>query len=1497
MLSILLCMFSLLHLVTALETPGNLTAAVISPSTVRVRWSSGLKNRTGDLYYYLRYKTKGDSYNTVKVTDTTTIIRNLKPNTSYAFSVRTGRGRRLSEWTAHTSVTTQSKGNRFKEQPRNLKIRRHAKGYKIKWKPPSKPKKPIRAYRMVYKKEQQDQFNELITRTMSQVVTDLEPNTHYVFRVQSLYSGGGRGPFSPDVVFSTYHQGSDSSVKSVKLERLDTKTIAVGWEGPAEKSTGYRIQYRRVGHTDVCTVIVKPGMRSHLITNLLPGKPYKVRIATHTKNWTGKYTDWKTVKSAHVELLSTLAPVVTVPSETVTTDSPRMPTFTGLALSSDVVQLKWTPSKDDNFLAYGIQTYQDGEELFRGTITRNTSAIIESLKGGTTYTFSLRVYTTLGSSEEREEIIIRTPGASLPRVERMADVVATAGERVRLQCKGSGDPLPTMRWSREDGHDLFNRIDVVVKGPSLFLQPRVTWRNKINSTLNRVTESLLIREARQDDSGTYICTAANDVGNTTADMTLTIIADLDELTTTVLKGETTTEDFDDVTVAAPYIHEVLETEMPNITDADLFDFTTSTPDVDSTTNEQGLKVSPLLNLSVNVVSSMEAEITWDFTPFDAFPYILNLYETENGTETYTVKIIFIQNNETRSELVSNLKPQTTYLLRQAAAYADRENFEVSSVVFTTLASSPPRIISVCSLGKLKGSPRLHCVAEGDPMPKIHWTIDDLSYPLRPGFSFDLRGVVRIKTTFNITNLTTRSLLRLPYTADTHNYSCSAVNSAGSDTEVISHHVQSAKPGPVNSLEMILLNSSEIQLKWNQSEDTAIAFYNVTYEEINATMGYWFESIEVNTTSCLLSDLRPFTAYQFNIQAVSETGELGDEVSISYWPNNSQLLPPQNVTLDVINSTAIRVVWLQDNDTSNDQYEIVWRRDDITTSHVHQVERGKFEHILTGLNPGTSYTIRVGHRGDGTEDVYSEWMNASTLQIDFRQESRPPPPPSDVFLVVSDSSILAEWLPPPSEYGVLVRQYHVQVSKATTDTNRFILPADKTSVIVSGIEPGLRYTVGVRAVNNAGKSEPVIRTVILQEQGPVTNLQATATSPGSIDVSWKPPKDGIVKEYELSYSPVPGELNGTKTVSVSPHNHTYSIRYLQTFTEYTIGVRSVAGTHGSNMSWVMVRTLSATPSAPPQTVAVVVINSTAARVVWEPPPIWAQNGDLTGYKIIYKVENSRSTQTVTAPFNITSHTLRNLLPDTTYMVRMTAMTVNGTGPSTQWHRVRTYPDLQTEPEVPEGLNVTSLRRALQVRWDPPVDGRVPVQGYIVGYGRYIPEVHRFTVSATTHFFTIDQLKPATRYIVSIRAFNVHGESRADFTTVWTDDAKVKTAATDGRKTSTNRLADYTPPDENSPDIRTTDSTGSPRLLDVTSGRTHIFLKWTAASQEPETTGVSFRIRYRRKNLQEPWTAIFVDTPSIQLNNLKPGTAYVIHVLAVPGTGNSQPLELTASTSRI
>lgn len=36
----------------------------------------------------------------------------------------------------------------------------------------------------------------------------------------------------------------------------------------------------------------------------------------------------------------------------------------------------------------------------------------------------------------------------------------------------------------------------------------------------------------------------------------------------------------------------------------------------------------------------------------------------------------------------------------------------------------------------------------------------------------------------------------------------------------------------------------------------------------------------------------------------------------------------------------------------------------------------------------------------------------------------------------------------------------------------------------------------------------------------------------------------------------------------------------------------------------------------------------------------------------------------------------------------------------------------------------------------------------------------------------------------------------------DDAKVKTAATDGRKTSTNRLADYTPPDENSPDIRTT-----------------------------------------------------------------------------------------------
>lgn len=39
-----------------------------------------------------------------------------------------------------------------------------------------------------------------------------------------------------------------------------------------------------------------------------------------------------------------------------------------------------------------------------------------------------------------------------------------------------------------------------------------------------------------------------------------------------------------------------------------------------------------------------------------------------------------------------------------------------------------------------------------------------------------------------------------------------------------------------------------------------------------------------------------------------------------------------------------------------------------------------------------------------------------------------------------------------------------------------------------------------------------------------------------------------------------------------------------------------------------------PSAPPQSVTAGVINTTSAWIRWDPPPVHAWNGELTGYLV-------------------------------------------------------------------------------------------------------------------------------------------------------------------------------------------------------------------------------------------------------------------------------------------
>lgn len=86
------------------------------------------------------------------------------------------------------------------------------------------------------------------------------------------------------------------------------------------------------------------------------------------------------------------------------------------------------------------------------------------------------------------------------------------------------------------------------------------------------------------------------------------------------------------------------------------------------------------------------------------------------------------------------------------------------------------------------------------------------------------------------------------------------------------------------------------------------------------------------------------------------------------------------------------------------------------------------------------------------------------------------------------------------------------------------------------------------------------------------------------------------------------------------------------------------------------------------------------VHWEPPPEEERNGQITGYKIRYR-KLRESPQVKTTPANVRHFELNNLDRMSEYQVKIAAMTVNGSGPFSEWFRVLTYENDLDETQVP------------------------------------------------------------------------------------------------------------------------------------------------------------------------------------------------------------------------
>uniref|UniRef100_A0A3B5AZH7 Contactin-3 n=1 Tax=Stegastes partitus TaxID=144197 RepID=A0A3B5AZH7_9TELE len=308
--------------------------------------------------------------------------------------------------------------------------------------------------------------------------------------------------------------------------------------------------------------------------------------------------------------------------------------------------------------------------------------------------------------------------------------------------------------------------------------------------------------------------------------------------------------------------------------------------------------------------------------------------------------------------------------------------------------------------------------------------------------------------------------------------------------------------------------------------------------------------------------------------------------------------------------------------------------------------------------------------------------------------------------------------------------------------------ESLELTVSNLKPEESYSFRVVAYNDVGpgqSSAPLKITTKpdLQVPSRVESLRAAALSPTSVQVNWEPPShpNGPVLGYRLLWTESPSG----KEQSVEVNGLNYKMEGLNKFTEYTVRVLAI-NRYGPGTA------------SEPVGITTQSDGELDIKVSWQPPPRGAQNGIITAYKIKYRKTGRRGDQEAIEPNNFW-FLFTGLEKGSQYSFQVAAMTVNGTGPASDWYTAETPEndlDESQVPDQPSSLHVRPLPNSIIMSWTPPLSPNILVRGYIIGYGVGSPYAETVRVDSKQRYYSIENLEPSSHYVISLKAFNNAGE---------------------------------------------------------------------------------------------------------------------------------------------
>ncbi|XP_035260908.1 protein sidekick-1 isoform X3 [Anguilla anguilla] len=565
--------------------------------------------------------------------------------------------------------------------------------------------------------------------------------------------------------------------------------------------------------------------------------------------------------------------------------------------------------------------------------------------------------------------------------------------------------------------------------------------------------------------------------------------------------------------------------------------------------------------------------------------------------------------------------------------------------------------------------------------------------------------------------------------------------------------ESVPSGAPENVTAEAVSSTRILVTWGpvpeHQKNGYILGYKVLYKEQDSEAEPQVHVVKGNLTqSVLLRNLRKYVLYQIQVLAFTRIGD-GEPSSPPVLERSKDDVPgpPMRLVFPEVRLTSVRVVWQPPADPNGVimGYQIAYRLDASDPNKFTTVEVGSNarQFTVTGLAPESAYVFRVSAR---TQQGWGLPEEAVVITTERRDRPQPPKKLTVPQKDVRSRALLLRWVPggdgsSPVRYFTLQTR---QLPDGDWHTHSAAISHNSTSWEVDRLKPFTSYKLRMMATNDIGdsaysKETDAITTLQDVPDEPPVILAVKPSTTTSVLVQWQPPKEesvnGVLVGFrlfyrELQYESAPAEPKEAPNLSAARAEITakstfktvssawlteFELTQLNKYKRYEV-VMTAYNIIGESPPSAPVEVFvgEAAPAVPPQNIKVNSLSSTQLEVVWEPPPVETQNGNIQGYKIHYwERDNRNETEKVKILFvPETAVRLKNLTSYSTYLVKLCAFNAAGDGPLSEPRRGRT---LQAAPSVPSFITFSEVTTTtLNVSWGVPLTPNGVVEGYRVVY---------------------------------------------------------------------------------------------------------------------------------------------------------------------------------------